>query len=77
MADAAVALITGSTRGIGWATARVLARDGMAIAVCGRAAAEAAERAKASSDVDQEEVAKHFEEMTELGAQVKGEGEIK
>jgi hypothetical protein len=39
--------------------------------------AEAAERAKASSDVDQEEVAKHFEEMSALGAQVKGEGEIK
>ena len=42
MSDAPVALVTGSTRGIGWATARALARDGMAVVVCGRASAEAA-----------------------------------
>jgi len=42
MSDAPVALVTGSTRGIGWATARALARDGMTIVVCGRASAEAA-----------------------------------
>ncbi len=46
MSDAPVALVTGSTRGIGWATARALARDGMTVIVCGRASAEvAAERA--------------------------------
>jgi 3-oxoacyl-[acyl-carrier protein] reductase len=43
MSDAPVALVTGSTRGIGWATARALARDGMTVVVCGRASAEAAE----------------------------------
>ena len=55
MRDAPVAVVTGSTRGIGWATARVLARDGMAVVVCGRAAAEAAERSaqlKADFGVD-------------------------
>ena len=45
MPDAPVALVTGSTRGIGWATARALARDGMSVVVCGRASAEATERA--------------------------------
>jgi 3-oxoacyl-[acyl-carrier protein] reductase len=46
MTDTPVALVTGSTRGIGWATARVLAREGMTVVVCGRASAEtAAERA--------------------------------
>jgi len=45
MTDTRVALVTGSTRGIGWATVRALARDGMAVAVCGRAAADAVERA--------------------------------
>ena len=45
MTDAGVALVTGSTRGIGWATARVLARDGMAVIVTGRVEADAADRA--------------------------------
>jgi hypothetical protein len=36
----------------------------------------AAERSQAVSE-DQKEVAKHFEEMTDIGAHVKGEGEIK
>lgn len=47
MNDAPVALVTGSTRGIGWATARALARDGMAVVVCGRGSADVAiERAE-------------------------------
>jgi hypothetical protein len=38
----------------------------------------AAERERAESDPDdRKDVAEHHEEMTELGAQVKGEGEIK
>jgi hypothetical protein len=38
----------------------------------------AAERELAESDTDgREDVAEHYEEMTELGAQVKGEGENK
>jgi 3-oxoacyl-[acyl-carrier protein] reductase len=41
--DTPVALVTGSTRGIGWATARALARDGMTVVVTGRASADAAE----------------------------------
>lgn len=45
MNEGPVALVTGSTRGIGWATARALARDGMTVAVCGRAAQNAEERA--------------------------------
>lgn len=45
MSDGPVALVTGSTRGIGWATARALARDGMTVVVCGRAAQNAEERA--------------------------------
>jgi hypothetical protein len=37
-----------------------------------------ADRERAESDADdREDVAEHFEEMTELGAEVKGEGEIK
>lgn len=36
--------------------------------------AEAAERGKDGVDVD--EVGEHFEEMNEIGANVKGEGEI-
>ena len=45
MSDAPVALVTGSTRGIGWATARALARDGMTVVVCGRNAQAADDRA--------------------------------
>lgn len=45
MSEAPVALVTGSTRGIGWATARALARDGMKVVVCGRMAQTAGERA--------------------------------
>jgi hypothetical protein len=37
----------------------------------------AAERALAELDADPKDVAEHEEEMTELGARVKGEGEIK
>jgi hypothetical protein len=37
----------------------------------------AAERKRAELDADREAVAEHYEEMTELGAHVKGEGEIK
>lgn len=38
----------------------------------------AAERERGESDRDdRKDVAEHYEEMTELGAQVKGEGEIK
>jgi hypothetical protein len=38
----------------------------------------AAERERGESDADdRRDVAEHYEEMTELGAQVKGEGEIK
>jgi hypothetical protein len=36
----------------------------------------AAERSQAQSE-DQMEVARHFEEMADIGAHVKGEGEIK
>jgi 3-oxoacyl-[acyl-carrier protein] reductase len=50
MGNAPVALVTGSTRGIGWATARVLARDGMAVVVSGRDADEATERAARLSE---------------------------
>ena len=45
MSEGAVALVTGSTRGIGWATARALARDGMTVVLCGRSSQTAAERA--------------------------------
>ena len=45
MADGRVALVTGSTRGIGWATARALARDGMTVVVCGRNSWTTTERA--------------------------------
>jgi 3-oxoacyl-[acyl-carrier protein] reductase len=41
MADTPVAFVTGSTRGIGWATARAFARDGMAVVVNGRTAGAA------------------------------------
>jgi hypothetical protein len=37
----------------------------------------AAERERAELDADREDVAEHYEEMTDLGAHVKGEGEIK
>jgi hypothetical protein len=37
----------------------------------------AAERERAELDEDRKDVAAHFEEMTELGAHIKGEGEIK
>ena len=37
----------------------------------------AAERARAELDADGKDVAEHYEEMTELGTHVKGEGEIK
>ena len=37
----------------------------------------AAERKRAELDADREDVAEHYEEMTDLGAHVKGEGEIK
>ena len=37
----------------------------------------AAERKRAELDADREDVAEHYEEMTELGAHAKGEGEIK
>jgi hypothetical protein len=37
----------------------------------------AAERERAELEADQEDVAAHYEEMTELGAHIKGEGEIK
>ena len=37
----------------------------------------APERERAELDADREDVAEHYEEMTELGAHVKGEGEIK
>src|SRR5438270_3789265 len=40
--DAPVALVTGSTRGIGWSTARALARDGMTVVVSSGTSAEAA-----------------------------------
>ena len=40
-ADGPVALVTGSTRGIGWATARVLARDGMAVVITGHESKDA------------------------------------
>jgi hypothetical protein len=41
--------------------------------------AELAEAGKshAELDADREDVAEHYEEMTELGAHLKGEGEIK
>lgn len=39
--------------------------------------ADAAERGAASLDADMNAVAEHAEEMAELGADVKGEGEIK
>jgi hypothetical protein len=38
---------------------------------------DAAERGTASLDADMKTVAEHAEEMSELGAHVKGEGEIK
>jgi hypothetical protein len=37
---------------------------------------ESAAADKASSDVDVNEVGEHFEEMNEIGANVKGEGQI-
>lgn len=38
----------------------------------------AAERARAELEADdRKDVAEHYEEMTELGAHIKGEGEIK
>jgi hypothetical protein len=37
----------------------------------------AAERERGELDADREDVAEHYEEMTDLGAHVKGEGEIK
>ena len=37
----------------------------------------AAERDRGKQDADREDVAEHYEEMTDLGAHVKGEGEIK
>ena len=36
----------------------------------------AAERAQRSFGADRESVAEHYDEMTEIGANVKGEGEI-
>jgi hypothetical protein len=39
--------------------------------------AEAAERGATALDADMNAVAEHAEEMAELGADVKGEGEIK
>jgi type VI protein secretion system component VasK len=35
-----------------------------------------AEKSRAEFESDEEAVAEHFEEMTDLGAHVKGEGEI-
>jgi len=37
---------------------------------------EAATAEEQAKDVDVDEVAEHFNEMTEIGANVKGEGEI-
>jgi hypothetical protein len=37
---------------------------------------DAAERGKKATEADSGSVAEHFEEMSELGAQVKGEGEV-
>jgi hypothetical protein len=37
---------------------------------------ESADAEKASSGVDVKEVGEHFEEMNEIGANVKGEGQI-
>jgi hypothetical protein len=37
----------------------------------------AAERERAELDADRKDVAAHYDEMTELGAHIKGEGEIK
>jgi len=45
-----VALITGSTRGIGWATARVLAGDGMTVVVAGRDLRDASQKASDLAD---------------------------
>jgi hypothetical protein len=37
----------------------------------------AADRERAELDADRKDVAEHYEEMSELGAHIKGEGEIK
>ncbi|HWE68487.1 MAG TPA: hypothetical protein VG298_17740 [Acidimicrobiales bacterium] len=36
----------------------------------------AAERGRSSFGADRESVAEHYDEMTEIGAKVKGEGEV-